>query len=226
VIYIGPKQPRMTYYSVRWSGQVAPKYSETYTFYTRADDGAKLTVNGKLLIDNWTTHPVTEDSAQIVLKAGHRYTLEMEYFQANAGAEAMLLWSSPSQSKEIIPSEQLFRPDGASTELKGEYYRDLSLSQLDMTRYDGEINFNWNGVSPFPVLNASSNDQPKLALNLPAGSYRASWFETLTGDVFDEREFQHVGGVKEMALPAYSDGIVLSLKSIQRSVRTVPEAKK
>lgn len=225
-IYIGPKQPRMTYYSVRWTGQVAPRYSETYTFYTRADDGARLAVDGKLLIDNWTTHPVTEDSAQIVLKAGHRYTLKMEYFQANAGAEAMLLWSSPSQSKEVIPSEQLFRPDGSSTGLKGEYYRDLSLSQLDMTRYDKEINFNWNGISPFPVLNAQSNSPPKLALNLPSGFYRASWLETLTGRVFDEQEFNHVGGVKEIALPAYSEGIVLSVKSIQRSVRTVPEVKK
>src|SRR5262245_7606893 len=35
-------------FSVRWTGQVIPRYSETYTFYTRSDDGVRLWVNGQL----------------------------------------------------------------------------------------------------------------------------------------------------------------------------------
>ena len=35
-------------FSVRWTGQVVPLYSQTYTFYTTSDDGVRLWVNGQL----------------------------------------------------------------------------------------------------------------------------------------------------------------------------------
>ena len=41
------------FYTVRWTGQVRPQYSETYVFETRTDDGVKLWVNDQLLIDKW-----------------------------------------------------------------------------------------------------------------------------------------------------------------------------
>ena len=31
-----------------------PEFTQTYTFYTQNDDGAKLWVDGELLIDDWT----------------------------------------------------------------------------------------------------------------------------------------------------------------------------
>ena len=212
-VYVGPKQVPSTNYSVKWTGQVEPRDSENYTFYTRSDDGVRLRINGELLIDDWNGHPVKENSAPIALKGGQKYSLELEYFQSIAGAEVSLLWSSPSQSKEIIPQNQLFRPDGSGKGLKGEYYRDLNLSQLEMTRYDNEVNFNWSGTSPFHAADNSSKTRPDLILDLPAGSYRAEWLDTVTGKPVSAEEFKHTGGSKEMALPAYSDGIVLSVKT-------------
>jgi hypothetical protein len=44
-------------FSVRWSGQVLPFVSGAYTFYTTADDGVRLWVNGQLLVDRWTDRP-------------------------------------------------------------------------------------------------------------------------------------------------------------------------
>src|SRR4051812_34176818 len=38
-------------YSVRWTGRVKPSFSETYTFYTNSDDGVRVWLNHKLLID-------------------------------------------------------------------------------------------------------------------------------------------------------------------------------
>ena len=34
-------------YTVRWTGQVVPLYSETYTFFVTANTGARLWVNDK-----------------------------------------------------------------------------------------------------------------------------------------------------------------------------------
>ena len=45
-------------FSVRWSGQVEPRFTETYTFYTQTDDGARLWVNGVQLVNDWTDHGV------------------------------------------------------------------------------------------------------------------------------------------------------------------------
>ncbi|PTL79445.1 PQQ-dependent sugar dehydrogenase [Vitiosangium sp. GDMCC 1.1324] len=94
-------------FSVRWSGSVVPRYSETYTFYTQTNDGVRLWVDGKLLIDDWSIHSTTENHGTLTLQAGRAYSLRMEFYENLGLATARLLWSSPSQRKEIIPQEQL-----------------------------------------------------------------------------------------------------------------------
>jgi hypothetical protein len=101
-------------YSVRWSGQVSPRYSGSTTFYTSSDDGVRLWVNGQLLIDNWTNHGTTENSGAITLNAGQKYDLKLEYYEATGGATARLLWSSTCEPKAVVPSSQLYPPAVAS----------------------------------------------------------------------------------------------------------------
>jgi glucose/arabinose dehydrogenase/regulation of enolase protein 1 (concanavalin A-like superfamily) len=95
-------------FSVRWTGQVQPLYSQTYTFYTTSDDGVRLWVNGQLIVDNWTDHAATENNGTITLVAGQRYDIKLEYYERNGQAVIKLAWSSPSQAKEIIPTSRLF----------------------------------------------------------------------------------------------------------------------
>ncbi|NOK64049.1 MAG: hypothetical protein GFH27_549409n23 [Chloroflexi bacterium AL-W] len=95
-------------FSVRWTGQVEPQYSERYTFCTRSDDGIRLWVNGQRLINNWTDHAVTENCGTLDLAAGQRYDLKVEYYEHRGRAVVQLFWSSPSQRKEIVPQSQLF----------------------------------------------------------------------------------------------------------------------
>ena len=61
-------------FSARWTGQVEPLYSQTYTFYTATDDGVRLWVNGVLLIDKWVDQGGTEWSGSIALTAGQNKT--------------------------------------------------------------------------------------------------------------------------------------------------------
>lgn len=94
--------------SVRWSGQVRPRYAETYTFRTISDDGVRLWVGGRLIIDNWTLHPPTADVGQIKLDAGRWYPIVLEFYQGPVSAQIELYWSSMSQRQEIIPQECLY----------------------------------------------------------------------------------------------------------------------
>jgi xylan 1,4-beta-xylosidase len=95
-------------YSARWTGKVQPTVSGPYTFYTNSDDGVRLWVNGQLLIDHWSDHPATEDAGSIALTANEKYDIKLEYYEHKGKAIAQVLWSSPSQSKEVIPQSQLY----------------------------------------------------------------------------------------------------------------------
>ncbi len=95
-------------YSVRWTGQVMPEYSQTYTFYTQSDDGVRLWVNGVLLINNWSEHAETEDSGTITLQAGRKYDIKLEYYEKLGNAVCRLLWSSPARPEQVIPQNRLF----------------------------------------------------------------------------------------------------------------------
>ncbi len=94
-------------FSVRWSGQIETVFSENYTFYTTSDDGVRLWVDDKIVIDNWTDHGPTENSATMGLQSGRKYNLRLDYYEATGGAQMRLAWSSPSQARQIIPAARL-----------------------------------------------------------------------------------------------------------------------
>ncbi len=95
-------------FSVRWTGQVQPQYSQTYTFYTSTDDGVRLWVNGQLVIDKWINQSNKEWKGTINLVAGQKYDIRMEYYENAGSSVAKLSWSSPSRTKQIIPQANLF----------------------------------------------------------------------------------------------------------------------
>jgi len=102
-------------YTVRWTGQVQPQYSETYVFDVYSDDGCRLWINDQLLIDDWKSQGVTHSTNAITLQAGTRYDLKLEYLQTGGSAQAHLSWYSPSQSEEVIPNSCLYPTNSSSS---------------------------------------------------------------------------------------------------------------
>ena len=102
-------------FSVRWTGQIEATQDETYTFYTQADDGVRLWVNNQLIIDDWKQHSLSERSGIIDLEAGQFYDIKLEYFENKGDAAVSLLWSSPNQNKEVIPTSFLYPEDYVPT---------------------------------------------------------------------------------------------------------------
>ncbi|MEM6274984.1 MAG: PA14 domain-containing protein [Myxococcota bacterium] len=98
-------------FSVRWVGQVEAQHSETYDFCTLSDDGVRLWIDEKPLVDNWSDHSVTEDCGSIPLQAGEKYELQMEYYENGGRAEIRLSWSSSSQPQETVPQSHLYSQD-------------------------------------------------------------------------------------------------------------------
>jgi hypothetical protein len=117
-------------FSARWTGEVEAAFTETYTFYTRSDDGVRLWVDGQLLVDNWTDHSATENSGKIDLVAGNTYSLQMEYYENTGGAIAELRWSSPSTPKQLVPQAALAPPVKASGPTPGNGAAGTSLTPV------------------------------------------------------------------------------------------------
>ncbi|MEA3224944.1 MAG: PA14 domain-containing protein, partial [Planctomycetota bacterium] len=106
----GPADPslRSDNFAVRWIGEIEAPASDTYTFHTQSDDGIRLWVNGRLIINNWTDHGDTHDSNDITLAAGQKYVIRLEYYDAGGGAVCELSWSTATLTREAIPSRYLF----------------------------------------------------------------------------------------------------------------------
>jgi hypothetical protein len=106
-----PKLPIGGEWSVRWTGRVMPKYSERYTIFTTADDGVRIWIDHKLIIDGWAPQSVTEYAADVNFEAGKQYAIRVDYFQAVSAPSAIgVYWESKSQPKEFIPQDRLFYP--------------------------------------------------------------------------------------------------------------------
>jgi hypothetical protein len=95
-------------FSIRWMGFIVPLYTEIYTFYAASNDGARLWVDHKQLINQWVDQPLTEKKGTIPLIAERRYPIRIDYYKNTGLATMRLLWSSPQQSKQVVPQSQLF----------------------------------------------------------------------------------------------------------------------
>jgi PA14 domain len=98
------------YFSARWSGWIESRYSEVYTISTATDDGVRLWLDGKVVIDKWETQSGKEHVYSIPLTAGKPVAFVMEYFDNAYSASARLYWQSATQAKEVIPWSCLWQP--------------------------------------------------------------------------------------------------------------------
>ena len=99
-------------FSARWTGTVQAPLSGAYRFQTVSDDGARLSVNGVQVINNWTDHgPTTNTSATVNLVGGQKVAITMEYYERGGGAVARLRWLPPgSGTYTTIPASALYPP--------------------------------------------------------------------------------------------------------------------
>lgn len=156
-------------FSVRWTGQVNPRYTGAYTFLTNSDDGVRLFINGTKIIDNWTRHGATVNTGTANLTAGVKANVTMEFFDSSGGATAQLMWQSKSQAKEIIPESQLSNtytppttppaqppPSGTGDGLLGTYFDNMDFTAQKFARVDPQVSFNWGTGSPASSVQADT----------------------------------------------------------------------
>lgn len=164
-----------TNFSVRWTGQVQAESTGAYTFHTNSDDGIRLWVDGKQLVNDWTDHAATQDQGTIDLVAGQKYDIKMEYYQRGGDATAKLTWEAEGIAQQVIPQSQLYASGfpspvpisvvplpspvaeiGKGDGLTAQYFNDKMLGAIALTRVDPTVDFDWQNGSPSAVVNADN----------------------------------------------------------------------
>ena len=124
---VGPMDGiKSTEFSIRWKGTLTAPVDGDYRIGVRGDDGFRLFLNGKNVIDDWTVHAPETRSISVNLKKGQAVPIRIEYFQAEQGAEVTLLWSQPHAEKYAEALDAAKNADvivfvgGISSQLEGE----------------------------------------------------------------------------------------------------------
>jgi beta-glucosidase len=83
-------------FCVRWTGQLLPPTTGAYEITVGANDGFRLYIDGKLVIDNWELNPrMMSKSATVQLEANKPRDIKLEYFDDVRDAEVRLAWQQP-----------------------------------------------------------------------------------------------------------------------------------
>lgn len=91
-------------FSVRLTGLLRPEISGEYVLAFRSDDGARVHLNGEVIVDEWAASSPRAGRIRRYLRAGEEYEILMEFYE-NAGiAEAKFGWA-PVRVKEDVLGE-------------------------------------------------------------------------------------------------------------------------
>jgi len=106
----GPAPSVVDQFSARWTADLEIAVADTYTFVTTSDDGARLWLNGKLIVNSWVDQGTTSHASKPQKLEPGIYSIRMEYYENGGGAVAQLSWESKTMSRQIIPGGPLQPP--------------------------------------------------------------------------------------------------------------------
>ncbi|MFD4770563.1 LamG-like jellyroll fold domain-containing protein [Streptomyces niveus] len=101
---------RSEHTTARWTGRIEAPASGDYTFYATGDNGFRVWIGDKAVIDHWEPDWDKEQTSKpVTLKAGEAQDIRVEMFQDIGGANMFLRWSGAGTQKQIVP-ESAFTP--------------------------------------------------------------------------------------------------------------------
>ena len=136
-------------FSARWVRTLGFE-AGTYRFYASADDGVRIYVDGRRVVDAWTKQQLPNTHyGDITLPAGH-HEVVVDYFE-DGGEAAIHVWWNRIDT---------FRG------WQGRYYDNRHLRGAPaMIRDDAEINFNWGEGAPVSWM--------------PSDNFSVQWIRTI-----------------------------------------------
>jgi glucose/arabinose dehydrogenase len=131
-------------FSVRWS-KTERFAAGRYRFTTVTDDGVRLSIDDRLVIDHWQNQTDTPYDYVGDLGAGN-HTIRLEYFDAGGDALAKLIWdTTPDQPDETFLAEYWNSPGAGSMPA-------IPTGSPTVSRHESVIDHDWGEGSPDPAI--------------------------------------------------------------------------
>ena len=95
-------------FAIRWTGKIKIPKDGAYSFTLESDDGSRLFIDGKPVVDNGGLHEMQSQWGKVDLKAGE-HEIKIDYYENenDGGAGCVLSWKPPGQNWGIVPASAL-----------------------------------------------------------------------------------------------------------------------
>ena len=88
-----PEKLQPDQYSVRWKGQLEAPETGKYQVGLRGNDGFRMYLNGKLMIDQWEKLSYSTKTVEVDFAKGQKYDLTVEFREDRGEANIELVWN-------------------------------------------------------------------------------------------------------------------------------------
>ena len=92
---LSPPDPKINldFYSVRWTGKIQSPKTGTFKIGLDGDDGFRLYINNKLVIDNWKKQTYSTLLKNYYFEKDKQYDIRIEFFEPVGNAHIKLVWN-------------------------------------------------------------------------------------------------------------------------------------
>ncbi|MCA0405850.1 MAG: DUF1929 domain-containing protein [Proteobacteria bacterium] len=138
------------YFALKSTGEFMVPKDGSYTFYLTSDDGSRLYIDGKLVVDNNALQAATEKSSAVTLTAG-KHTIEVRYFEYGGAARLDLDWAGPGFARQQMTfdgaEQNLIVNGGFETKLLNSYYEVFDAGKVTgwVNETGGKMELQWLG---------------------------------------------------------------------------------
>ena len=94
-------------YGFEFTGFIKIEAEGIYKFFTSSDDGSRLYIDDKMVVDNDGPHGLTEKDGVAALSKG-LHKIKVTYFEATGSNDLFVSYKGPNIKKQIIPDSILF----------------------------------------------------------------------------------------------------------------------
>jgi len=109
-------------FALRFTGAIEIPQAGKYTFFTKSDDGSRLYIGEREVVNNDGLHGMQEKNGSIELPAGS-HPITVTYFDNGGGDGLEVSWQGPGINKQQIPADRL-------TVTVGESLHDVAIRAL------------------------------------------------------------------------------------------------
>ncbi len=111
------------YFSIRWRGKVFAKKEGKHIFTVYTDDGMRVWLNGRLIINAWKDQPPTLYEALVILEKERFYDIRVDYYQKQYQTTAAVFFNHEEEDRTALnASNTVFGKDLEASTAKFDFW--------------------------------------------------------------------------------------------------------